>query len=134
MSLMTEVTMWSKQNPSWGQRRRVQRNYYAFLVAMVLTGGAMECPACNNPLDLDTAEVDKAVPSLDYRPGNIVYLCRGCNGGRGVLQSTGHDWRHADDYAQDIHTASAHIDIPSEADAMRWWSRRPTVTTHPRYA
>jgi len=134
MGTVTDISRWSKSHPAWGQRRRVQRNYYAFLVTMALTAGAMECPACSNPLDLDIAEVDRAIPSLDYAPGNIAYLCRGCNQGRGVLQSVGRDWAMVDMYAAHIADASRGIPIPTEAEAKAWWARRPTVETHPRYA
>lgn len=126
--------IWSKSSKAWGSARRVQRNYYAFLVTMVLTGYKMECPACSNPLDLDIAEVDRCIPAIDYRPGNVVYLCRGCNGGRGVLQSIGKDWKHVQRYVNDVANASRGIPIPSVADARQWWESRPTVTTVPRYA
>lgn len=134
MATVTDIAMWSKSHPAFGQRRRVQRNYYAFLVTMVLTAGDMVCPACSNPLDLDTAEVDRAIPSLDYRPGNITYLCRGCNQGRGILQSVDKDWSMVDMYAAHIADASRSVPIPTEREAMAWWTRRPTVVTHPRYA
>jgi hypothetical protein len=134
MDTLTLPTMWSKSHPAWGQRRRIQRNAYAFKVTMRMTNGRMECPACLNPLDLDTAEVDRAVPGLDYAPGNICYLCRGCNQGRGVLQSVGKDWSRVTEYVSDIATASVGIVIPTEAEAKRWHDARPTVATVSRYA
>lgn len=128
------VAMWSKSNPAWGSGRRIQRNYYAYLVTMALTGGHMECPACLGYLDLDTAEVDRCIPELDYTPGNVVYVCHGCNHGRGILQSNGGDWTRANDYADDVRTASAFIRIPAVCDARQWWSTRHTVATTSRYA
>lgn len=133
--IVTDVAIWSKQSKAWGSARRIQRNYYAFQVAMAMTKGEWVCAAgCGNDLDLDTAEVDRAIPTLDYRPGNIVTICHGCNHGRGVLQSNGGDWRHAHIYAADIKRASVGIPIPSVADARLWWDSRPTVATRPRYA
>jgi hypothetical protein len=133
-------TMWSKSHPAWGQRRRIQRNYYAYLVATAMTRGVPNrqadiiCPACHGPMDLDYAEVDRAIPSLDYTPGNITYVCHGCNHGRGILQSTGQDWTYVDMYIADIRRASLDIDIPTEAIANQWWANRPTVGTLSRYA
>lgn len=136
MSTLT-VPMWSKAHPAWGSRRRQQRNAYAFAVTMRMTRGAMVCPTgCGNDLDLDIAEVDKAIPERDYVPGNICYICRGCNQGRGILQSLSppRDWARVADYIADIASASVGVAIPTEAEARAWWARRPTVTTHPRYA
>jgi hypothetical protein len=129
-----DIAMWSKAHPSWGRNRRQQRNAYAYLVTMAMTNGELVCPACLNPLDLDTAEVDRAIPARDYRPSNICYLCRGCNQGRGILQSEGKDWKHVERYVLDVANASRDIRIPSVAEARRWWDERPTVVTVPRYA
>lgn len=128
------ATMWSKAHPSWGQRRRVQRNHYAYLVAIAMTGHAGICPACLGPMSLDTAEVDKAMPEFDYTPGNVVTVCRGCNQGRSVLQSVGRDWTRVDAYIADIAKASATVAIPTEKQSMEWWRGRDTEETHPRYA
>lgn len=133
MSTLTDVAMWSKAHPAWGSRRRIQRNHYAYLVTLALTGG--KCAAgCGNDLDLDSGEVDRAIPRLDYRPGNIAYVCHGCNHGRGILQSNGRDWQGVSEYANDIRLASYDVRIPSEAEARIWWAHRPTAVTHPRYA
>lgn len=129
-----DVPMWSKSSKAWGSGRRIQRNYYAFMVTMGMTDGRMECPACSSALDLDTAEVDRAIPARDYRPGNVCYLCRGCNQGRGILQSQGKDWSNVAQYVSDVAKASLTIPIPSVADARMFWESRPTVTTRSRYA
>lgn len=128
------IAIWSKSSKAWGSARRIQRNYYAYLVTMVLTAGRLECPACSASLDLDTAEVDRCIPAYDYKPFNVCYLCRGCNQGRGILQSVGRDWTHASRYALDVANASRGVRVPSVADARAWWSRRPTVETRSRYA
>lgn len=130
----SEAARWSKSSKSWGSALRVQRNAYAFLVTMVMTGGRMECPACDAPLDLATAEVDRVTPALDYRESNIVYLCRGCNEGRGILQSMGRDWTHADDYAAHVADASAMVTVPSIREAREWWDNRPDAGTVSKYA
>lgn len=129
-----DIPLWSKEHPSWGKRPRIQRNYYAFMVAMVMTGGQMICPACGGTLDLDTAEVDRAIPSLDYRPGNVTYICHGCNHGRGILQSVGADWGKVNQYRIDIARASREVRVPSVTEARQWWDARPTVATVSRYA
>lgn len=137
METLTDIAMWSKSHPAWGMRRRIQRNAYAFAVAMVMTNGLMVCPACLGDFDIDMGEVDRAIPSLDYRPGNVVYICHGCNHGRGILQGMRpipRDWTHVDEYVRDVQRASQGVPIPSEREAKAWWSHRPTVVTHPRYA
>lgn len=121
---MGEPTIWSKSNTAWGSARRVQRNAYAYAVAMVMTNGRLECPACSRPLDIDTAEVDRPIPSYDYTPGNVVYICRACNQGRSVLQSDGHDWRYAAMYAEDVRIASMRVSVPTVARAKAWWADR----------
>ena len=122
----TGTARWSKSSPSWGSALRIQRNAYAYAVTMVMTDGRHACPACDSPLDLDTAEVDRAVPALDYREGNVVYLCRGCNQGRSILQSVGSDWTYADEYAAHVADASAMVTVPSHGQAREWWNNRPT--------
>lgn len=117
---------WSKSHPSWGSARRVQRNAYAYMVTMVMTGGKVECPCCGVALNLDTAEVDRVVPALDYREGNIVYVCRACNQSRAAVQSTGGDWTHVEQYAADVAAASSRVTVPSVRDAREWWASRPT--------
>lgn len=119
---------WSKASKAWGSGRRVQRNAYAFAVAMVLTGGAMVCPACSEALDLDTAEVDRAVPALDYREGNVCYLCRSCNETRGMLQSRDEDWRDVASYVADVARASESVTVLTESAARAWWGTRPRLT------
>jgi hypothetical protein len=131
---MSTPTMWSKSHPAWGQRRRIQRNHYAYLVTMAMTGNVMQCPSCRGSLDLDYAEVDKAIPALDYTPCNICYVCHGCNHGRGILQSTGADWTYVDMYIADIRRASVGIVIPTEAESRQWWNHRPMGETVSRYA
>jgi len=131
----THAARWSKSSPSWGSALRVQRNAYAFNVTMALTGGRMVCPACDSPLVLDTAEVDRCIPALDYSEGNVVYLCRPCNEARGILQSMGRDWTHADAYAADVRAASASVEVPTVKTARAWWADRPTAEHRPsRYA
>lgn len=131
----TAPARWSKSNPAWGSARRVQRNAYAYAVTMVMTGGRIECPACEGPLDIDTAEVDRVIPSLDYCESNIVYLCRGCNQSRSILQSAGDDWTFISQYAADVASASAHVTVPTVADARRWWADRDAAPTRTsRYA
>lgn len=123
----TETARWSKSHPSWGSARRVQRNAYAYAVTMAMTQGRMVCPACDDTLNLETAEVDRCIPALDYREGNIVYVCRACNQGRAVLQSQGSDWTHAEAYAEAVREASATVTVPSIVQARDWWNNRPTV-------
>lgn len=126
MQTNTHPARWSKSNPSWGSALRVQRNAYAFLVTMVMTEGRMECPTCEGPLDLSTAEVDRPVPALDYRETNCLYVCRECNQGRAALQSIGRDWTHADEYAAHVIDAAAMVTVPSIREAREWWNDRPT--------
>lgn len=128
------TAMWSKDHKSWGSRKRKQRNAYAWRVTLRMTGGGAHCPACLGPLDIDTAEVDRAVPAVDYCPGNIVYLCRGCNQGRSILQSHGRDWARIADYVNDVIAASQGVPIPTESESDAWWNTRPVIVTHPRYA
>jgi hypothetical protein len=134
MDTLITPTIWSKQNPAWGQRRRIQRNAYAFRVSMRMTSGELMCPTCHGPFDLDTAEVDKAIPALDYTPSNIAYICRGCNQDRSRLQSIGRDWTYAATYAADVRHASVGVAIPTEAEARQWHDSRPTIQVFPRYA
>ena len=134
MTNSTAPARWSKSSPSWGKALRVQRNAYAYGVTMVLTGGRMVCPACDAALDLDTAEVDRCVPALDYTPGNVVYLCRACNQSRGILQSMGRDWTHADAYVAAVADASADVPVPTTRQAREWWETRPTTATVSRWA
>lgn len=123
----SHTARWSKSSPSWGSALRVQRNAYAYRVTMVLTNGANECPACGDILDLDTAEVDRAIPANDYCEGNIVYVCRACNQGRAILQSQGRDWAHVADYIADIAKASESVSVPTNREAREWWANRPTA-------
>lgn len=123
------AAIWSKSSPSWGSAKRVQRNYYAYLVTVAMTGTWGTCPTCHGPLTWEDAEVDRVTPALDYTPGNIVYTCRAtCNGPRGVLQSVGADWSHVDQYAHDVAVASASVEVPSITEARRWWHSRNTDT------
>lgn len=117
-------TRWSKSHPAWGSARRVQRNAYAYAVTMVMTNGEDVCPSCDRALDIDTAEVDRAIPANDYCEGNIVYLCRACNQSRSILQSAGADWAHVDQYVSDVASASAHVAVPTMGEARAWWSAR----------
>lgn len=125
---------WSKSSPSWGSALRITRNYYAYMVTMVVTGGAMVCPSCDSALDLDTAEVDRVCPTLDYREGNVIYLCRACNQQRGILQSTGNDWTHVSAYAALVSSASESVEIPTVSSARAWWDARPTAEPVSRWA
>lgn len=126
---------WSKSSPSWGSAYRVQRNAYAWQVAMVLTGGRMVCPACESPMTLDNAEVDRVRPALDYRPTNVVYLCIACNQGRSVLQSAGKDWAGLDAYADAVAAASASVSVMTITAARKWWATIPRkAQTRSRWA
>lgn len=117
----------------FGSADRVQRNAYAYAVAMVLTGGRNVCPSCDMPLDLNRgAEVDRingsevdANGSEVYREGTIVYLCRACNASRGELQSRGDDWPNVDAYRAAVVAASAGVPVPTVATARAWWAARP---------
>jgi hypothetical protein len=117
--------MWSKANPAWGSARRIQRNHYAYMVTLIMTGGRDNvCPTCEGELDLDTAEVDRPIPSLDYTPSNVVYVCRACNQGRSVLQSIGRDWSRIADYVADVQRASCSVGVPTVARAKAWHAAR----------
>lgn len=74
------------------------------------------------------------IPSLDYRPRNICYLCQACNNGRSKLQSVGRDWAGIARYAEDVANASQGVAIPSEREAMEWWRNRPDDGRQSRYA
>lgn len=130
----TGQAIWSKSNKAWGSARRVQRNAYAWRVSMVMTEGRVECPSCGGPLDTATAEVDRVVPALDYRPRNICYVCRACNESRGVLQSQGSDWARVADYARAVEAASASVEIPTYAESRDWWRGRGGETRTSRWA
>lgn len=127
MTTDIDVPMWSKRNPAWGSGRRIQRNCYAYRVAVALAGSEGICPTCLGELDLDTAEIDRPIPANDYRPGNVVTVCNACNQGRSVLQSVGRDWTHVNDYVSDVLAASAAIRIPAVSEARQWWARRPSA-------
>lgn len=131
---MSDVAMWSKSHPSWGKRRRIQRNNYAYLVTIAFVGMWGVCPTCEGDMTFANAEVDRAIPSLDYRPGNCLYICHACNHGRGILQSEGRDWTRAQDYARDVARASERVRIPSEREAGEWWARMTGGGSVSRYA
>lgn len=120
-----EAIVWSKSSKSWGSAMRIQRNAYALRVMLAMTGGEWKCPSCGTDWD-GTFEVDRVVPALDYRPGNIVYVCRAnCNGPRGVLQSKGQDWNNVSLYAALVSAASETVAVPSKTEARREWTDRP---------
>lgn len=134
---------WTKHYKNgFGSADRIQRNAYAYAVAMVMTGGRHMCPTCEGPLDFGTAEVDRvngserdANGSEVYREGSIVYVCRGCNQGRSALQSIGRDWTDAHVYAQHVADASAMVTMPSIREAREWWENREVSTARvSRYA
>lgn len=131
------TTTWIKHHRNgFGSAARVQRNAYAYAVAMVMTGGRHECPACGGPMPLDgTSEVDRVHGqerdengSEVYREGSIVYVCGGCNQGRSHLQSLGSDWTHVGQYAADVADASAMVTVPTVREAREWWENRDTGT------
>lgn len=131
------MKVWTKHyRNGFGSAERVQRNAYAYAVAMVMTGGREECPTCLAPLDLNTAEVDRVNGSEKdengsevYAEGSIVYVCRACNQGRAALQSIGRDWTHAGQYASDVADASAMVTVPTVREARDWWNARRDSAT-----
>ena len=136
-----EYPQWSKSHKSWGRNYRIQRNVYAWRVAMALTNNARVCPCCTSPMDMRNGDqgmqVDRVIPSLDYGTlGNIVYVCESCNQSRALLQRVGRDWRHVKRYAADVKRAAAKVTVPSIPEALREWEamregRAPNVS---RYA
>lgn len=118
-----------------GSAYRLQRNLYAYKVSALMAGGkAGVCPSCAGALNIRDrkAEVDRADPALDYRPGNICYLCRECNSARGVLQTSGGDWSHVDDYREAVRVASSLVDVPTVTEAKDWWALQVAVRDMPR--
>lgn len=117
-----------------GTPYRQQRNVYAMRVTLQLTGGEYRCPCCGVDFDMSNAQaydVDKVIPSLDYVPNNVVYICRTCNATRGELQRIGKDWRRVSDYARDVRQASALVSVPALGKETReeWQAliaQRPT--------
>lgn len=139
------MTTWIKHyRNGFGSAARVQRNAYAYAVAMVMTDGRSVCPCCDAPVDYfqsGSVEVDRvhgderdAEGSAIYREGSIVYVCRDCNQSRAALQSRGEDWTHVDQYVQDVADASAMVTVPTVREAREWWSSRGTGGTVSRYA
>lgn len=112
-----------------GSAYRLQRNAYAYAVSAVMAGKEDTCPSCEGPLDLANrgGEVDRVDPTLDYRPGNVCYLCRDCNSARGVLQTSGGDWRNVAAYAEAVRVASLQVTVPTVTQAKAWWA---SLTTH----
>jgi hypothetical protein len=115
---------------------RHQKNVYAMRVTVQIMGGPI-CPSCETPLDLSDPrgyDVDKVVPARDYVPGNICYLCRGCNEARSILQSVGKDWQNVAQYAALVSTASEYVSIPKLGkETEEAWKRiTATRTEYPR--
>lgn len=122
------ATEWSRGR---GSAYRIQRNMYAWLVSAVLTdstsdGDTMPCPCCLKTMVLgghgvSAAEVDRVIPDLDYREGNILYVCNGCNSSRSVLQTHHKDWTNVHAYQRDVLTASFSVTVPTVTDSKLWW-------------
>ena len=134
-----ETSKWSKSHPSWGRNYRIQRNVYAMRVTMALTKGARVCPCCATPFDMtsdQSLQVDRVIPALDYREGNIVYICESCNQGRALLQRVGKDWTRINEYKRDVANASKRVSVPSIPEALKEWNtmREGRATSVSRYA
>lgn len=133
---------WTKHYVNgFGSAARIQRNYYAFLVMMTISGA--HCPACMTPWsDAQGAfEVDRteggeqdANGSEVYRQGSFVYVCQPCNHSRGILQAAGKDWTNVDEYQRIVREASAQVEVPTMAAAKVWWQARKTSARVNRFA
>lgn len=85
---------------------------YALAVAVVLVGRAA-CVHCTAPVSLHDGEVDRTVEGVCYAPGGVVMVCRACNNARNV------EPLNVERYAADVLAASAGVQVPSGAAAMR---------------
>lgn len=122
------ATEWSRGR---GSAYRIQRNMYAWLVSASfsnahVTDNTMPCPACLKTMVLgghgvSAAEVDRVIPDLDYREGNILYVCNGCNSSRSVLQTHHRDWTNIETYRKDVLIHSMSVTVPSVTDSKLWW-------------
>lgn len=133
------ATEWSRGR---GSAYRIQRNNYAWLVSAAITGSdsdtdTMPCPCCLKPMVLGghgqrAAEVDRVIPDLDYREGNIAYVCSGCNSARSELQTHHRDWSNVDKYRRDVMNASFGVTVPSVTSAKHWWQNMRDDTKETR--
>jgi hypothetical protein len=114
--------VWDKSK-GFGSGERYQRNYYAFLVMCVMSGGEAKCPLCSAPYVPGMFDVDRTIGGQGtiYREGECVMICSRHNAHRATLQSVGRDWTHADQYAADVASASAHVSVPTVKEARFWW-------------
>lgn len=122
------ATEWSRGR---GSAYRIQRNMYAWMVSAVFSNGhvtdtSMPCPTCNNTMVLgghgvSAAEVDRVIPDLDYREGNILYICNGCNSSRSELQTHHRDWTNVDAYRIDVLNMSSGVTVPTVTESKLWW-------------
>jgi hypothetical protein len=100
---------------------RQQRQAYALLVTLALTGGRMVCPLTGGALVGGQVEVDRVDPALGYVPGNVVLLSTDGNQGRSALQATGSDLPNVSAYRAAVTAASARVSVPatgSESSAI----------------
>lgn len=96
---------------------RQQRQAYALLVTLALTGGRMVCPLTGEPLTGGAVEVDRIIPALGYVPGNVYLASVTGNQGRAALQSAGSDLPGIARLASDILAASATVTVPATGSA-----------------
>lgn len=133
------TTEWSRGR---GSAYRIQRNMYAWMVSAAfcyadVTDVSMPCPSCNNTMVLGghgkgAAEVDRVIPSLDYREGNILYICNGCNSSRSELQTHHRDWEHIELYRADVLTISESVTVPTVTESKLWWQSMRDTTDERR--
>ena len=93
-----------------GSQTRSQMRAYALSVAVALTGSE-SCVHCLAPVSLTNGDVDRASKGC-YAPGNVVMVCKECNGAKEsmlVFNDT--------EYARDIWEASKGIPVPSMTHA-----------------
>lgn len=70
---------------------------------------------------VSAAEVDRVIPTLDYREGNVLYVCNGCNSARSELQTHHRDWMHIEQYRVDVLIHSMSVTVPSVTNSKLWW-------------
>lgn len=122
------TTEWSRGR---GSAYRIQRNMYAWMVSARfsdahVTDTSMPCPSCTNTMVLGghgkaAAEVDRVIPDLDYREGNILYICNGCNSARSELQTHRRDWTNVHAYQRDVLMMSSGVTVPTVTESKLWW-------------
>lgn len=133
------ATEWTRGR---GSAYRIQRNMYAWAVSAVPSGSdinsdAMPCPACLNTMVLgghgdSAAEVDRVIPSLDYREGNVAYICRSCNESRSLLQTHGNDWQGIAQYQSDVASWSECVTVPTVTESKLWWQSMRSKSSETR--